>query len=76
MCAVLCLIVSNLFSPTLSFHVMLQIRDLKVYVEAQKMVTSMKDSDSFVGGTVLPVESNQLSSGNAKRRIKSGRRRT
>ncbi|KAH6767007.1 GTP cyclohydrolase II [Perilla frutescens var. hirtella] len=45
-----------------------QIRDLKVYVEAQKMVTSMADSDSLKGGTLLPVESNQLSSGNAKRR--------
>lgn len=76
MCTILCLIVSNLFSPTLNFYVMLQIRDLKVYVEAQKMVTSMKDSDGFVGGTVLPIESIQPSSGNAKRRTKSGRRRT
>lgn len=54
---------------------MLQIRDLKVYVEAQKIVTTMSDSDSLKGGTVLPVESNQQSSGNTKRRMKSGRRR-
>ncbi|KAL0454367.1 UNVERIFIED_CONTAM: BRAP2 RING ZnF UBP domain-containing protein 1 [Sesamum latifolium] len=52
-----------------------QIRDLKVYVEAQKMVTSMEDSDGIKGGTILPVESNQSSSGNPKRRTKSGRRR-
>ncbi|KAI3448247.1 hypothetical protein Pfo_004912 [Paulownia fortunei] len=52
-----------------------QIRDLKVYVKAQNMVTNMADSDGIRGGTVLPVESNQLSSGNPKRRMKSGRRR-
>ncbi|KAL0387129.1 UNVERIFIED_CONTAM: BRAP2 RING ZnF UBP domain-containing protein 1 [Sesamum radiatum] len=51
------------------------IRDLKVYVEAQKMVTSMEDSDGIKGGTILPVELNQSSSGNPKRRTKSGRRR-
>ncbi|KAK6121221.1 hypothetical protein DH2020_045034 [Rehmannia glutinosa] len=51
-----------------------QIRDLKVYVEAQRMVTNMADSDGIRGGTILPVESNQSSgSGNSKRRTKSGR---
>lgn len=53
----------------------LQIRDLKVYFEAQKMITNMSDSDTIRGGTVLPVESSQPSSGNPKRRAKSGRRR-
>ncbi|GFP87055.1 brca1-associated protein [Phtheirospermum japonicum] len=54
-----------------------QIRDLKFYVEAQRMVNKMADSDGIRGGTVLPVEANQSSSGsgNPKRRTKSGRRR-
>ncbi|CAA3001067.1 BRCA1-associated -like [Olea europaea subsp. europaea] len=43
-----------------------QIRDLKIYVEAQRMVANMKDSDSIKGGTVLPVESDQSSSSNRK----------
>ncbi|KAK4491201.1 hypothetical protein RD792_001933 [Penstemon davidsonii] len=53
-----------------------QIRDIRIYVEAQK--TLMKDSDSIRGGTVLPLESSNhqgSSSGNPKRRTKSGRRR-
>ncbi|KAK4424318.1 BRAP2 RING ZnF UBP domain-containing protein 1 [Sesamum alatum] len=52
-----------------------QIRDLKVYVEAQRMVTNMADSDGIRGGTVLPVELSQSPSGNPKRRTKPGRRR-
>ncbi|PIM99548.1 hypothetical protein CDL12_27958 [Handroanthus impetiginosus] len=52
-----------------------QIRDLKVYVEVQRMVTNMGDSNGIKGGTILPVEKNQLSSGNSKRRSKSGRHR-
>ncbi|KAL6531697.1 hypothetical protein OROMI_028060 [Orobanche minor] len=54
-----------------------QIRDLKVYVEAQRMVKNMAESDGIRGGTVLPVEPNQSSSGpgNPKRRTKSGKRR-
>ncbi|XP_041994867.1 BRAP2 RING ZnF UBP domain-containing protein 1-like [Salvia splendens] len=52
-----------------------QIRDLKVFLEAQKMVTSTGDSDSLKGGTLLPVEPNPSSSGNGKRRTKIGRRR-
>ncbi|XP_051132373.1 BRAP2 RING ZnF UBP domain-containing protein 1 [Andrographis paniculata] len=58
-----------------------QIRDLKVYVEAQRMV-SMADGDGIRGGTILAVESNQAQaqaqapSGNPKRRPKTnGRRR-
>ncbi|CAI9782461.1 unnamed protein product [Fraxinus pennsylvanica] len=51
-----------------------QIRDLKIYVEAQRTVANMNDSDSIKGGTVLPVESSQSSSGNRKRHTKPGRR--
>ncbi|KAL2479624.1 zinc finger (ubiquitin-hydrolase) domain-containing protein [Abeliophyllum distichum] len=51
-----------------------QIRDLKIYVEAQRTVANMNDSDSIKGGTVLPVDSNQSSSGNRKRQTKPGRR--
>ncbi|KAL6560727.1 hypothetical protein OROGR_004286 [Orobanche gracilis] len=55
-----------------------QIRDLKVYVEAQRMVKNMADLDDIRGGTVLPVEPNQSPSGlgNPKRRTKSGKRRS
>ncbi|KAL6513138.1 hypothetical protein OROGR_020624 [Orobanche gracilis] len=55
-----------------------QVRDLKVYVEAQRMVKNMAESDGIRGGTVLPVEPNQSSSGpgNPKRRTKSGKRRS
>ncbi|KAK2991921.1 hypothetical protein RJ640_006098 [Escallonia rubra] len=51
-----------------------QIRDLTVYIEAQRTLANMTDAD-IKGGTVLPVQSNQLSSGNPKRRTKSGRKR-
>ncbi|KAA8535127.1 hypothetical protein F0562_030130 [Nyssa sinensis] len=53
-----------------------QIRDLKVYVEAQKTLANMTDSDGIKGGTLLPVEHNQSSPANPKRRTKSHRRRT
>ncbi|KAL3532308.1 hypothetical protein ACH5RR_005829 [Cinchona calisaya] len=52
-----------------------QIRDLKVYVEAQKTIANMTGSESIKGGTILPVESTRSSAGNPKRRTKSGRRR-
>ncbi|CAA0831023.1 zinc finger (ubiquitin-hydrolase) domain-containing protein [Striga hermonthica] len=53
-----------------------QVRDLKFYVEAQRMVTNTADLDGIKGGTVLPVESSQSSSGNSsRRRTKPGRRR-
>ncbi|PSS36109.1 BRCA1-associated protein [Actinidia chinensis var. chinensis] len=51
-----------------------QIRDLKVYMEAQRTVATMTDSDGVKGGTLLPVQSNP-SPGNPKRRIKTSRRR-
>ncbi|XP_009803420.1 BRAP2 RING ZnF UBP domain-containing protein 1 [Nicotiana sylvestris] len=50
-----------------------QIRDLKVYVEAQRKLSNMGISDGK-GGSVLSVESNQSSS-NSRRRSKLGRRR-
>lgn len=52
-----------------------QIRDLKVYLEAQKTLSNMTDSDDVRGGTILPIQANSSSQGNPKRRPKSGRRR-
>lgn len=51
-----------------------QIRDLKVYVEAQRKLSNLGISDGK-GGTVLSVESNNQSSSNSRRRTKVGRRR-
>ncbi|CAN4103715.1 unnamed protein product [Withania somnifera] len=51
-----------------------QIRDLKVYVEAQRKLSNMGISDGKEG-TVLSVESNKQSSSNSRRRTKLGRRR-
>ncbi|XVE98357.1 hypothetical protein REPUB_Repub03eG0099400 [Reevesia pubescens] len=52
-----------------------QIRDLKVYIEAQKKLLDMTDSDSIRGGTLLPVPPMQSSSANTRRHKKSGRKR-
>ncbi|KAF9614219.1 hypothetical protein IFM89_016012 [Coptis chinensis] len=52
-----------------------QIRDLTVYVEAQRTLDKMNDSDDIRGGTVLPVPLQQSSTANAKRRSKTNRRR-
>ncbi|CAN6681231.1 unnamed protein product [Malus baccata var. baccata] len=52
-----------------------QIRDFTVYIQAQKTVNDMTDSDSIKGGTVLPVPSKQSSPANSRRQSKSGRRR-
>ncbi|KAK4713075.1 hypothetical protein R3W88_018982 [Solanum pinnatisectum] len=51
-----------------------QIRDLKVYFEAQRKLSDMGISDGK-GGTVLSVEPNKQSSSNSRRRGKLGRRR-
>ncbi|VFQ77157.1 unnamed protein product [Cuscuta campestris] len=51
-----------------------QIRDIKVYIEAQKSLAKMGVSDGK-DGTVLSVESNPSSSGGTRRRGKQGRRR-
>ncbi|KAJ7978949.1 BRCA1-associated protein [Quillaja saponaria] len=52
-----------------------QIRDLKVYIEAQKTIDNMGDPNGIKEGTVLPVAYQQSSPGNARRNRKSGRRR-
>ncbi|RZC50447.1 hypothetical protein C5167_018873 [Papaver somniferum] len=53
-----------------------QIRDLTVYVEAQKTLAKLTDSDGIKGGTVLPVPLQQQSSlPNTKRRSKTNKRR-
>ncbi|XP_021749822.1 BRCA1-associated protein-like isoform X1 [Chenopodium quinoa] len=52
-----------------------QIRDLKIYVEAQRKIGSITDSDGLKGGTLLPVPEMQSAPANPKRRTKSGRHR-
>lgn len=52
-----------------------QIRDLKMYIGAQKTLATMTDTDGIRGGTILPVQSNVSSAANPKRRTKSSRRR-
>ncbi|KAK6248373.1 hypothetical protein QUC31_019938 [Theobroma cacao] len=52
-----------------------QIRDLKVYIEAQKTLIDMTDSDGIRGGTLLPVPQTQSSLANTRRNKKSSRRR-
>ncbi|KAF3453730.1 hypothetical protein FNV43_RR04171 [Rhamnella rubrinervis] len=52
-----------------------QIRDLTVYIEAQKTLNDMTDSDGIKGGSVLPMPSRQSSQANTRRHAKSGRRR-
>lgn len=51
-----------------------QIRDITVYIEAQKTLGNMADSDGIRGGTALPVPSMPHSSANNRRQKKSGRR--
>lgn len=53
-----------------------QIRDLKIYIEAQKKLSSITDSDGIKGGTLLPVPEMQSSPTTNKRRTKPGRRRS
>ncbi|OMO57764.1 BRCA1-associated 2 [Corchorus olitorius] len=52
-----------------------QIRDIKVYIEAQKTLKDMTESDGIKGGTLLPVPLTQSSLANTKKHKKSGRRR-
>lgn len=54
---------------------MSQIRDLTVYIEAQKTLSDMTNADDIKGGTLLPVPSKQSSSAKTRRQIKSSRRR-
>ncbi|KAG8639308.1 BRAP2 RING ZnF UBP domain-containing protein 1 [Manihot esculenta] len=53
-----------------------QIRDLTVYIEAQKTLNNMTDTSDIQGGTLLPVPSKGSSPANNKRHTKPGRRRT
>ncbi|PNX88828.1 zinc finger (ubiquitin-hydrolase) domain protein [Trifolium pratense] len=52
-----------------------QIRDITIFLEAQKTIDKMSDSNGIKEGTVLPVAHEQPSPGNSKRNRKSGRRR-
>lgn len=52
-----------------------QIRDLRVYVEAQKTLDTMADLKDVRGGTLLPVPLTQSTPVSAKRNLKSSRRR-
>ena len=52
-----------------------QIRDVKIFVQAQKTIDKMTDSNGIKDGTVLPVAYEQSTPGNSKRNRKSGRRR-
>ncbi|KAI4335693.1 hypothetical protein L6164_014316 [Bauhinia variegata] len=51
-----------------------QIRDLKIYIQAQKTINKMEDSNGIKEGTLLPV-AYQQPSGNTRRNRKSSRRR-
>ncbi|XP_048227613.1 BRAP2 RING ZnF UBP domain-containing protein 1 isoform X2 [Ricinus communis] len=52
-----------------------QIRDLTIYIEAQKTLNKMTDTNDIQGGTLLPVPSKQSSPANNRRHSKPGRRR-
>ncbi|KAF7838780.1 BRCA1-associated protein [Senna tora] len=52
-----------------------QIRDLNIYIEAQKAIDKMEDSNGIKEGKLLPVAYQQSSPGNTKKNRKSGRRR-
>ncbi|XP_011017800.1 PREDICTED: BRCA1-associated protein [Populus euphratica] len=53
-----------------------QIRDLRVYIEAQKTLHTMTDTDDGIkGGTLLPVPPKQSSPANSRKHTKLGRKR-
>ncbi|KAI9378660.1 hypothetical protein POPTR_018G128100v4 [Populus trichocarpa] len=53
-----------------------QIRDLTVYIEAQKTLHTMTDTDDGIkGGTLLPVPPKQSSPANSRKHTKLGRKR-
>ncbi|ESW27025.1 hypothetical protein PHAVU_003G167400 [Phaseolus vulgaris] len=52
-----------------------QIRDIKIFLQAQKTIDKMSDSNGIKDGTVLPVAYEQSSPSPSKRNRKSGRRR-
>ncbi|XP_010541914.1 PREDICTED: BRCA1-associated protein [Tarenaya hassleriana] len=51
-----------------------QIRDIRIFIEAQKTLKNMPDSDGIREGTVLPIPRNE-SSASSRKQKKSGRRR-
>lgn len=51
-----------------------QIRDLTVYIEAQKTLNNITDSDDIKGGTLLPVPTKESSPGNGRKKKGSRRR--
>ncbi|KAA0063536.1 hypothetical protein IC582_011842 [Cucumis melo] len=52
-----------------------QIRDLTVYIEAQKTLNNITDSDDIKGGTLLPVPAKESSPANGRKK-KGNRRRS
>lgn len=52
-----------------------QIRDIRIYIEAQRKLNCITGSDGIKGGTLLPVPEMQSVPANTKRRAKLGRRR-
>ncbi|CAK7345438.1 unnamed protein product [Dovyalis caffra] len=52
-----------------------QIRDLTVYIEAQKTLGIMTGTDEIKGGTLLPVPPKQSSPANNRKHTKLGRKR-
>ncbi|KAL7586883.1 hypothetical protein Lser_V15G37870 [Lactuca serriola] len=56
-----------------------QIRDLKIYIEAQRTLATSSDREEIKGGTLLPVQPNQSSpktnNNNSRRRGGGGRKR-
>lgn len=53
-----------------------QIRDLSVYIEAQKTLGTIADSDGIREGTLLPLPNKHSSPPNSRRHTKVGRRRS
>lgn len=54
----------------------LQIRDLTVFIEAQKVLYSVGGSNVIKGGTMLPVTAPQPSTGQSRRPTKLNWKRT
>lgn len=72
---ILCTEVFQIYCHVMGYMMMPQIRDIKIFLEAQKTIDKMSDSNGIKEGTVLPVAYEQSSPGHSKRNKKSGRRR-
>ena len=53
----------------------IQVRDITVYIQAQKALSNMSDSDEIRSGSVLPMPPQPASSTKARRSSKMNRRR-